>query len=321
MKRMIALMLACCVAFGASACGNGTNNTNEVNTQTNAEQSEQKEEKKEEIDISKMSDEQIINKFIEAGFPISKVIVYTEETDVNELLGRPKGYIQKTNFADSRYEQYNIDEDPVGGTIEIFNNSEDAKARYEYLDSVYDVISGRAYMYLRNNILFRIHSELTPTHAKEYEAGLDALINGELPTFTPSEPVKEVEETLSDNITVNGTCTVTIKDYVLSKDNDGNDVIIINYDFSNSGTEGKSFTFSTSTKVFQDGIELSDVFLYNNEYYNSENSLKEVKDGATISTQEAYKLSNLTSPVEIEITDFSDFSSKPKKLKKTFELQ
>jgi len=318
MKKMIAFMLACCVAFGATACGNGTNSTNETNTPTNTEQ---KEEKKEKIDISKMSDEQIINKFIEAGFPISKVIVYTEETDENELLGRPKGYIQKTNFADSRYEQYNIDEDPIGGTIEIFNNAEDAKSRYEYLDSVYDMISGRNYMYLRNNILFRIHSELTPTHAKEYEAGLDALINGELPTFTPSEPVEDVEETLSDNITVNDTCTVVVKDYVLSKDDGGNDVIIINYDFSNSGTEGKSFSFSASTKAFQDGIELSNVSLYHNEYYNYENSSKEVKDGATIPVQQAYKINNLTSPVEIEVTNLLDFSSKPKKLKRTFELQ
>ena len=309
MKKMIAFMLACCVAFGATACGNGTNSTTETHTPTNTEQ---KEEKKEKIDISKMSDEQIINKFIEAGFPISKVIVYTEETDVNELLGRPKGYIQKTNFADSRYEQYNIDEDP---------NAEDAKSRYEYLDSVYDMISGRNYMYLRNNILFRIHSELTPTHAKEYEAGLDALINGELPTFTLSEPVEDVEEALSDNITVNDTCTVVVKDYVLSKDDGGNDVIIINYDFSNSGTEGKSFSFSASTKAFQDGIELSNVSLYHNEYYNYENSSKEVKDGATIPVQQAYKINNLTSPVEIEVTNLLDFSSKPKKLKRTFELQ
>ena len=282
MKRFIAVTLACCVVFGVVGCGNGTN---ETNTPTNTEQ---KEEKKEKIDISKMSDEQIINKFIEAGFPISKVIVYTEETDVNELLGRPKGYIQKTNFADSRYEQYNIDEDPIGGTIEIFNNAEDAKSRYEYLDSVYDMISGRNYMYLRNNILFRIHSELTPTHAKEYEAGLDALINGELPTFTLSEPVEDVEEALSDNITVNDTCTVVVKDYVLSKD---------------------------------DGIELSNVSLYHNEYYNYENSSKEVKDGATIPVQQAYKINNLTSPVEIEVTNLLDFSSKPKKLKRTFELQ
>lgn len=251
MKRMIAVMLSVFMLFGVAGCGSKTSNSN---TPTNTEQSGQKEEKKEKIDISKMSDEEIINKFVEAGFPISNIIVYTEETDENELLGRPKGYIQKTNFADSRYEQYNIDEDPIGGTIEIFNNAEDAKSRYEYLDSVYDMISGRNYMYLRDNILFRIHSELTPTHAKEYEAGLDALINGELPTFTPSEPVEDVEETLSDNITVNDTCTVVVKDYVLSKDDDGNDVIIINYDFSNSDTEGKSFSFSASTKAFQDGI-------------------------------------------------------------------
>ncbi|MCI9355609.1 MAG: hypothetical protein HFE58_12615 [Firmicutes bacterium] len=77
MKRFIAVTLACCVVFGVVGCGNGTN---ETNTPTNTEQSEQKEEKKEKIDISKMSDEEIINKFVEAGFPISKMIVYTEET-------------------------------------------------------------------------------------------------------------------------------------------------------------------------------------------------------------------------------------------------
>lgn len=135
----------------------------------------------------------------------------------------------------------------------------------------------------------------------------------------PQEEQKDIEETSSDNGAINDTCTVAIKDYVLSTDMEGKDVIIVNFDFSNSDSEGKSFSVSTSTKAFQDGIELSHAYFIDNEYYNSENSLKQVRDGATIAVQEAFELNNLTSPVEA--SDMFDFLGKSETLKKTFELQ
>ncbi len=320
MKKWLALFLAMTFTIGISACGNETNSTTEETSTTLEESTASIKEK---IDISKMSDEDIINKFIEAGFPISKIIVYNEETDVNELLGRPNQYIQKTNFADARYEQYDIDNDPIGGTIEIFNNTKDAQARKNYLDSVYESYPGittPSYMYLRNNILFRIHSELTPTHAKEYEAGLDALINGEMPTFTSSETTQNEEDSPKDTGAINSKYTISIKDHILTTDESGKEIIIINYDFTNTGEEGTSFSSAISIKAFQDGIQLSNAYLYNNEYYNDENNFKEIKTGATITVQTAYKLDSLTSPVEIEVTDLLDFSGNSKILTKTFTL-
>ena len=50
-------------------------------------------------------------------------------------------------------------------------------------------------------------------------------------------------------------------------------------------------------------------------------SLKQVRDGATIAVQDAFELNNLTSPVEVEVSDTFDFLGKSEILKKTFELQ
>ena len=135
----------------------------------------------------------------------------------------------------------------------------------------------------------------------------------------PQEEQQEAKETSSDNGAICDTCTVAIKDYVLSKDTDGKDIIIINFDFSNSDSEGKSFSISASTQVFQDGVELSHAYFVEN--YSSENSLKQVRDGATIAVQDAFELNNLTSPVEVEVSDTFDFLGKSEILKKTFELQ
>lgn len=303
------------------SCGD-TNS--EENTPSQSEQ--QEETKKEEtIDISKMSDEDIINEFVEAGFPISKIIIYNEETDVNQVLGRPNQYIQKTNFADSRYEQYNIEEDPVGGTIEIFNNEKDAQSRYDYLESAYEILGNKDYMYLRSNILFRIHHQLTPTHAGEYEKAFDDIISGKKPTYTPSETektedVEETKEIVSDNGMVNETCTVAIKDCFLTTNNDGKDVLVVNFDFSNSGDDGMSFSRVTHTKAFQDGIELTKSFdMYKNPQFNDDNNSKEVKQGATLGTQVAYEVYNTDSPVEVEVSAY--WGTDEKILKKIFDLK
>lgn len=124
-----------------------------------------KEDKKEPLTA-----EQIIAKMQESITTIDKVISYNEETDVNERLGRPNQYISKVNFSDSRIEQYDIEEDPTGGTIEVFQNNEDAQARYDYIEKVASNLSfTQQYMYLQDNVLMRIDFDLTPSQAEEYE--------------------------------------------------------------------------------------------------------------------------------------------------------
>ena len=62
-----------------------------------------------------------------SGLEMKNIIVYTEETDTNHLLGRPNQYTSKVNFADTRLEQPEDKTDPAGGIIEVFKNAKDAK--------------------------------------------------------------------------------------------------------------------------------------------------------------------------------------------------
>lgn len=117
--------------------------------------------------------EQITAELQESITTIDKVISYNEETDVNDRLGRPNQYTSKVNFSDSRIEQYDIEEDPKGGTIEVFLNNKDAQARYDYIENVSSSFSfTKQYMYLQDNVLMRIDFDLTPSQAEEYENAL-----------------------------------------------------------------------------------------------------------------------------------------------------
>jgi hypothetical protein len=109
--------------------------------------------------------------------PISNVIVYTEKTDTNSLMGRPNQYTSKVNFADTRAKQSDS-KNPVGGSIEVFNNESDAKTRYDYVNSI--VKSGGSmfsqYLYLDGNILLRIDGALTSSQAKEYQTAFKEIM-------------------------------------------------------------------------------------------------------------------------------------------------
>jgi hypothetical protein len=119
-----------------------------------------------------MTAEGIANLFatsISPVIPTGKIVVYTADTDVNKLLGRPNQYISKANFADNRIDQFD-ENDPDGGTIETFNNSKDLQARKAYIESVEKLLYPEIeYMFVNGNYLLRLSRELTPEQAKEYE--------------------------------------------------------------------------------------------------------------------------------------------------------
>lgn len=136
------------------------------------------------IDITKMTSKEITQLLVDIGFPIENIIDYTAETDPNSLLGRPGAYVSKNNFADIRLEQpgYTSD-DPVGGTIEVFEKASDAKERYNYLTSMTSSPGiFFQYSYLYKNVYLRLDGALTPEQAEEYETAFISLQNGELPS-------------------------------------------------------------------------------------------------------------------------------------------
>lgn len=142
-----------------------------------------KQSDKDKIDITKMSASEIVAVFVNAGYPIGNVVDYTETTDLNKMLGRPGSYISKTSFADTRLEQLTIaDASPVGGTVEVFNNSSDADKRIAYIHG----LVGQPgvffqYEYSYKNVYFRIAGTLTPNQALQYEQAFKSLTEGTLP--------------------------------------------------------------------------------------------------------------------------------------------
>lgn len=139
-------------------------------------------ETKAKVDITKMTAAEIIQKYVDAGFPIANVIDYTAETDKNNLLGRPNQYTSKVNFADTRAKQPSDPGiSPVGGSIEVFNNAEDAQARNDYITPIAKVSMFSQYLYLYKNVFLRIDGALTPDQAAQYEVAFISLQNGDLP--------------------------------------------------------------------------------------------------------------------------------------------
>lgn len=114
--------------------------------------------------------ESITQSFLAAGLPVGSIISYNEKTDVNGILGKPRGYTSKINFSDTRVPQSDA-ANPIGGTVEVFKNAEDAKARYEYVtkfNSGENLLS--QHNYLHDEVYIRIDGALTKEHADEYDA-------------------------------------------------------------------------------------------------------------------------------------------------------
>lgn len=112
------------------------------------------------------------------GLPIGQYIVYDEDDDPNELLGRPGGYIGKVNFQDSRLEPKSDNFDTGdGGSVEVFANEADLQKRISHLQSVWNSISlfRPDVLYSNGAVLLRVSSRLKTTESDEYGTTLKNL--------------------------------------------------------------------------------------------------------------------------------------------------
>jgi hypothetical protein len=115
------------------------------------------------------------DKLSSAGLPIQNIIVYTAENDPNGALGHPNQYTSKVIFADTTIEQ-TVGKDPIGGTIEVFNNAADAEKRKKYLDCQDKELSTYTeYSYINGCALLRLYRTLTPDQAAGYEEAFMAI--------------------------------------------------------------------------------------------------------------------------------------------------
>lgn len=151
MRKVASLILLVVMVFSLSACGS----------------SEPKVEITAESSLTSLQ-EKISN--------VTSIVVYDEETDPNENLGRPGQYIGKADFFDDRME----DTEDNAGTIEFFSSKSDCNDRYKYLCKLSDpelgVFGVNQYIYKYDLAVFRVSFDLTPTQAEEYKAAMDEIM-------------------------------------------------------------------------------------------------------------------------------------------------
>lgn len=115
----------------------------------------------------------------EKGFPMETIIEYDEASDTSGLLGKPNQYTSKARFSDNRLEQTMGKENPFGGTIEVFSNGKDAKARFEFLEGSTGPNSIlRQYYYLKGNVVLRIDRGLAEEEGEKYSVALNEILKG-----------------------------------------------------------------------------------------------------------------------------------------------
>ena len=103
---------------------------------------------------------------------VSKVVDLTEDTDTNNLLGRPNGYQAATVIVDSRTACGT--EGPgvaCGAVIEQFSNRSAAQRRSDYIQRVLGEAQGlgQEYNTISGPLLLRVSGDLKPSAAKRYE--------------------------------------------------------------------------------------------------------------------------------------------------------
>ncbi len=102
-----------------------------------------------------------------------------------------------------------------------------------------------------------------------------------------------------------GDYNVEIVSSRLAKDFQGNDIIIVKYKFTNVKNDDPiSFGVAIEDNAYQDGVGLNQCYFADDSAeYNSDNSLKEIKKGASIEVEVAYELNDSSTDVEIEVKE------------------
>lgn len=115
-----------------------------------------------------------------------------------------------------------------------------------------------------------------------------------------------------------GDYSVSITGYTLTTDYEGKPAVVITYEWTNNSDEAASFAFALTAQVFQNDIECDIAIVMDNDVYNANNYMKDIKPGATLSVQLAYVLQDSASPITVEVSELISFSED--KVAQTFDI-
>lgn len=135
-------------------------------------------------------------------------------------------------------------------------------------------------------------AEASPTQDKASQSAKD------------EESAEPTQEAVAD-----GDYTVTIDGSKQTKDYEGEKALVVDYTFTNNSDKAQSFLVVISAKAFQNGVELESAMILDDDVYDIDNSMKDVKPGAKLKVQSAYLLED-DSDVTLEVSDSWSFDDK-----------
>lgn len=126
---------------------------------------------------------------------------------------------------------------------------------------------------------------------------------------TVAETDKIIAETTVKNEGDIGDYNVTVKNSKIESDYEGKSVLLVTYSFTNNSDKSASMAYSISDKAFQNGVELSPVYMtYGIDDYNLEDHDKELKPGVALDIKRGYYLNDSETVVNIELSELISFS-------------
>lgn len=125
-----------------------------------------------------------------------------------------------------------------------------------------------------------------------------------------TEEVQEETEAPT-NIADVGDYHVEIKSAALAQDYEGNPAVVITYSWTNNSEDTTSPMVAVSTSVFQNGVGMDSAIIGDDTVCDSMTQMTEVRPGTTIDVQEAFSLSDTTSPIEVEIGEWLTLEEDP----------
>jgi len=145
-------------------------------------------------------------------------------------------------------------------------------------------------------------------------------------TLTPSDTSAKATEQVTEAGKAAGQVgSGVVGDYAVSIDSarkttdyDGKPAIIITYTWTNNSSETTSAAVSLYLKAFQSGAACDTAIVTDDKTYKSEDYMRDIKPGTTLTVEEAFLLRDETSAVEAELTGF--LSEGNEVVTKTFDI-
>lgn len=150
----------------------------------------------------------------------------------------------------------------------------------------------------------------------DYSNEFENILNSIEITDNEDKEIEEIAEESTEKVIVLGKpielgeYTLTIQKYSLGVDYEGDNALIIEYDWINNSEDSTSPFMTFMLKGFQDDVETDDVFMV--EGVDLGIGQKEVRPGGVIKrAQSTVGISDMTKPLELELDELFSFDSQP----------